>query len=138
MGATAYLVCHGNLLANEDQEFIGLEPVPIRVNARIDPAALETFNGTSDTPEASASATFQHYLEADFGGPANAQCHLSESLAAGQAMLDFWYGQYGPRANAKPRLVSWAGPVPGLPKQRHASRKEAARAKSEPAQLEAR
>jgi hypothetical protein len=138
LGATAYLVCHGHMLAHEDQEYISLEPVPVLVDARIDPASLETFNGTSDTPEASASGQFQHFLEASSGGPATGQCHLSESQSTAQAMLDFWQGDYGPPTNAKPRLISWRGPAPELPKQRHASHRDAARTKAEPVQLEAR
>jgi hypothetical protein len=122
LGATAYLVCHGHLLAHEDQEFINVEPVPVLVNAGIDPAALETFNGTSDTPEASASAQFQHALEASYGGPGAAQCHLSDSLSASRAMLGFWQGQYGPPANAQPKLVAWSGPAAEMPPVRHAKR----------------
>ena len=137
-GATAYLVCHGHLLAHEDQEYISLEPVPLLVDRRIDPASLETFNGTSDTPEASASARFQHFLEARSGGPATGLCHLSASMSAAQTMLDFWQGDYGPPTNAKPRLISWGGPAPELPKKRHESRRDAARTKAEPIQLEAR
>lgn len=138
IGATAYVVCHGSLVAREGQEFISLEPIPILVDGKIDPASLETFNGTSDTPEATTSEEFKHYLEASLGSPASGQCHLSASLAAARGMLDFWYGQYGPPANPQPRLISWAGPVPEARKPKHPGRRQAARMKPEPIQLEAR
>jgi hypothetical protein len=138
VGATAYLVCHGHLLAHEDQEFIGTNPVPILVDGTIDPAALETFNGTSDTPEASASTQFQRFLEASSGGTATGQCHVSESLSAAQAMLDFWQGEYGPPANAKPQPISWPGPAPNLPVDRNAARRAAADTKAPSKQLGAK
>lgn len=138
VGAIAYLVCHGHSLGHEDQEYIGVNPIPLRVDATIDPAALETFNGSSDTPEASASTQFQHFLEARSGGPATGQCHLSESLSAAQTMLDFWQGEYGPPANARPQPISWAGPAPDAAKSKHASRREEARSNHEPAALESR
>lgn len=126
VGATAYVVCHGHLLAREDQEYISLNPIPIVVDVGIDPASLETFNGTSDTPEPLASAEFERQLEASFGGAASAQCHLSKSAAAARAMLEFWQGQYGPPGYAAPRLVTWTGPSPDTRQARNQGRRKSA------------
>jgi hypothetical protein len=115
VGATAYLVCHGNLLGRENQEYISSEPVPIIVGPKIEAAALETLNGASDTPEPFAGSQFKMYLEANFGAPASGQCHLADSVPAAREMLDFWQGQYGPPANAEPKFVSWSGPAPDVP-----------------------
>ena len=126
VGATAFVVCHGNLAAREDQEYLSAQPFPIIVDDGMAPAALETFNGTSDTPEPRISGLFRLHLEATLGGAANAACHLSANAAAAQSMLVFWQGQYGPPGNAPPKLLAWAPPTPDAPKARNRSRRETA------------
>lgn len=126
LGATAFAVCHGNVAARQSQEYISAEPFPIVVRRGFDPAALETFNGASDTPEPQLSAEFRQHLETALGAPATAECHLSESTAAAQSLIEFWQGQYGPPANAPPQALAWAPPVVDAPPVRQRGRRQAA------------